>query len=150
MSGEIKSLPSAVYESLKSQYQIPSVVRITSKEDILQVKQVTDLSKKDQEHFITISLNTACDIIKVRTTTIGLLNHSLVHPREVFRNAIKDNAHSIICVHNHPTGSLIPSDPDIKITTQLKNAGEILGIQVLDHIIISKNGISSMRETGYI
>jgi DNA repair protein RadC len=74
----------------------------------------------------------------------------LVHPREVFRDAIIDNAHSIIVVHNHPSGNLEPSSQDIEITKQLSQSGEIIGIKVLDHVIISKKGICSLRECGYV
>ena len=89
-------------------------------------------------------------MIKCRTITKGLLNHSLVHPREVYRDAILDSAHSIICVHNHPSGGLSPSNQDIQVTKQLKGAGEIIGISLLDHVIVSKTGIQSMRSLGYI
>jgi DNA repair protein RadC len=81
---------------------------------------------------------------------MGLLNHSLVHPREVFADAITDRAASIICIHNHPSGSLEPSSQDIAITNQLKEAGSLIGIQLIDHIIVSKNGHVSMREQGLL
>jgi len=102
----------------------------------------------DQEHFVAITLNGAGNIITSRVITIGLLNHSLVHPRETFRGAILDNASSIIVAHNHPSGSLEPSPQDIAITTQLKEAGNILGIQVLDHIIVTKDHFTSFKEKG--
>lgn len=139
-----------VYESLKSQYSIPKIVRVTCKEDLLQIKGVSGLSSKDVEHFMVISLNAASEVIKSRTVTIGLLNHSLVHPREVFRNAIKDNAVSIIVAHNHPSGNLEPSSQDLQVTKQLKESGDILGISLLDHVIITKCGICSLRECGYL
>jgi DNA repair proteins len=82
-------------------------------------------------------------VLGIRTITLGLLNHSLVHPREVFVDAITDRAASIICVHNHPSGSLEPSSQDIAITTQLRDAGALIGIQLIDHIIVSKKGISA-------
>jgi len=102
----------------------------------------------DQEHFVAITLNGAGNIINSRVITIGLLNHSLVHPRETFRGAILDNASSIIVAHNHPSGSLEPSPQDIAITTQLREAGNILGIQVLDHIIVTKDHFTSFKEKG--
>ena len=80
----------------------------------------------------------------------GTVNFSLVHPREIFRDAIIDNAHSIICVHNHPSGNLDPSSADLGVTKQLKEAGDIIGINLLDHIIVSKLGIQSLRGLGYI
>jgi DNA repair protein RadC len=82
--------------------------------------------------------------------TVGLVNHSLVHPREVFAEAITDRAASIICVHNHPSGSLEPSSQDIAITQQLRDAGTTLGIPLLDHIIVTKNGYCSLKEKGII
>ncbi|MFH0967936.1 MAG: JAB domain-containing protein, partial [Methanobacteriota archaeon] len=96
------------------------------------------------------TLNGASEVIKSRTVTMGLLNHSLIHPREVFADAIADRAAAIVCVHNHPSGNLEPSSQDIQITSQLVSAGEILGINVVDHVIVSKNGILSLRESGYI
>ena len=102
----------------------------------------------EQEHFVAITLNGAGEVINTRVITIGLLNHSLVHPRETFRGAILDNAASIIIAHNHPSGSLEPSPQDKMITHQLVNAGDIIGIQVLDHIIITKGNFFSMKEHG--
>jgi len=121
---------------------------VTKPEDIL--PSVAYLKDKRQEHFVCITLNGAGEILGNRTITLGLLNHSLVHPREVFADAITDRAASIICVHNHPSGSLDPSPQDIAITTQLKEAGSLLGIQLIDHIIIAKSGYLSMKERGLL
>lgn len=126
------------------------VIRISCPEDILNLAEVRELKTKRQEHFLAVTLNGASEVIRSRTITMGLLNHSLVHPREVFADAIADRAASIICTHNHPSGSLEPSEQDIQVTRQLVSAGEILGIQVLDHVIVSKNGIISLRQAGYI
>jgi len=123
-------------------------IRVTRPEDILPL--VAHLKQKRQEHFICITLNGAGEILGNRTITVGLLNHSLVHPREVFADAITDRAASIICIHNHPSGSLEPSSQDIAITNQLKEAGSVIGIQLIDHIIVSKNGHVSMREQGLL
>jgi len=109
---------------------------------------VSDLNGKSQEHFICITLNGANEVIEKRTITVGLLNHSLVHPREVFADAITDRAAAIICVHNHPSGSLEPSQQDLSITKQLQEAGEILGIRLLDHVIVARSGYTSLRERG--
>lgn len=127
-----------------------TALRISNPGDILDIAEVRDLKTKKQEHFLTISLNGASEVIRSRIITMGLLNHSLVHPREVFADAITDRAASIICVHNHPSGNLEPSSQDIQITRQLVSAGEILGIRVLDHIIVSRNGFLSLREAGYL
>ncbi|MFH0968461.1 MAG: DNA repair protein RadC [Methanobacteriota archaeon] len=126
------------------------VRRITSPVDILNISDVKDLKTKKQEYFLTVTLNGASEVIKSRTITMGLLNHSLIHPREVFADAIADRAATIVCIHNHPSGNLEPSSQDIQITSQLVSAGEILGINVVDHVIVSKNGILSLRESGYI
>jgi DNA repair protein RadC len=139
-----------VYEEIKNKYHVKSEeIKIFISEDVLQIKHIADISGKKQEYFSVITLDTGLRVIKCRNITKGLLNHSLVHPREVFRDAILDSAMSIVCVHNHPSGSLVPSDADIKITEQLKKSGEIIGIELLDHVIVAKNGISSMRGNGY-
>lgn len=126
------------------------VLRITRPEDILTIPEVAALKNKKQEHFQVTTLNGASEVIQSRTITMGLLNHSLVHPREVFCDAISDRAASIICSHNHPSGNLEPSNQDVQITRQLAQAGEILGIALLDHIIITKTGITSLKEGGYL
>lgn len=123
-------------------------IKVTRPEDILPL--VAHLKEKRQEHFICLTLNGAGEILGNRVITVGLLNHSLVHPREVFADAITDRAASIICVHNHPSGSLEPSSQDIAITNQLRDAGSLVGIQLIDHIIVSKNGYVSMREKGLL
>jgi len=122
--------------------------KVTKPEDVLPL--VNHLRDKRQEHFICITLNGAGEVLGNRVITVGLLNHSLVHPREVFADAIVDRAASVICVHNHPSGSLEPSPQDIAITTQLKEAGQLVGIQLVDHIIVTKTGHASLRERGLI
>ncbi len=122
--------------------------KVTRPEDILPL--LGDLAARRQEHFICITLNGAGEVLGNRVITVGLLNHSLVHPREVFSDAITDRAASVICVHNHPSGSLEPSSQDIAITCQLKEAGALIGIPLTDHIIVSRNGHLSMRERGHI
>jgi DNA repair protein RadC len=122
--------------------------KISEPADVLPV--VEDMRGQRQEHFVCITLNGAGEIISRRTVTIGLLNHSLVHPREVFADAITDRAASVICVHNHPSGSLDPSPQDIAITGQLREAGATLGIQFLDHIIVTKSGFVSLKEKGFL
>lgn len=100
------------------------------------------------EHFLIITLNGAHEVIKLHEITKGLVNRTLIHPREVFRPAIKDNATAIICAHNHPSGNTEPSPEDREITTMLKKAGQLLGITVLDHMIISNRGFFSFQENG--
>lgn len=122
--------------------------RVLSPEDILPL--VAEWRNKKQEYFICITLNGAGEVIERRVVTIGILNQSLVHPREVFVDAITDRAASVILVHNHPSGSLDPSTQDLGITRQLAEAGSILGIRVLDHIIVTKNGYASLKELGHL
>lgn len=123
---------------------------VKSPEDV--VRHIgTYFRRKKQEYFMALNLDGAGNVISTRIITIGLLNHTLVHPREVFRDAIMDCSASIVVVHNHPSGSLEPSCQDIAITTQLKKAGQIIGISLIDHIIITPNGGScSMRERGLV
>lgn len=122
--------------------------RIVTPEDVLPL--VDDLRAHRQEHFVCITLNGAGELLGKRVITVGLLNHSLVHPREVFADAITDRAASVICVHNHPSGSLEPSSQDIAITNQLRDAGATLGIPLLDHIIVTKNGFVSLKDKGHL
>jgi DNA repair protein RadC len=123
-------------------------LRVVKPEDVIPL--VAHLRDKRQEHFVCITLNGAGEVLGNRVITVGLLNHSLVHPREVFSDAIVDRAASVICVHNHPSGSLEPSPQDIAITTQLKEAGHLVGIQLIDHIIVTRSGHVSLRERGLI
>ena len=111
---------------------------------------VNSYREKPQEYFICISLTGAGEVIRSRVVTIGILNHSLVHPREVFAGAITDRAASVICVLNHPSGTLDASPEDVAITRQLHEAGALLGIQLLDHLIITRTGFSSMKEKGLV
>lgn len=103
-----------------------------------------------QEHFIVITLNGSNEVISRQTVTIGLVNQTQVHPREVFSLAIKDRAVSIIVGHNHPSGCLEPSAEDLYITEQLTKAGDLIGIDLLDHVIVSEKGLYSFLEHGEI
>ena len=98
-----------------------------------------------REHFVVLLLNARHEVEAIETVSIGSLNASIVHPREVFLPAIKASAASILLVHNHPSGDPEPSEEDLSITKRLVSAGELLGIGVLDHCIIAARGIMSMR-----
>lgn len=104
------------------------------------------LNDIDKENFIVLHLDTKNKIIKDEIISIGTLNSSLVHPREVFKSAIKESANSIILVHNHPSGDSKPSIEDKEITEKLYDAGELLNIKVLDHVIIGKDEYYSFNE----
>ncbi|MDR3115135.1 MAG: DNA repair protein RadC [Treponema sp.] len=101
-----------------------------------------------QERFICLSLNGAHEILAVRIVTIGLVNRTIVHPREVFADPILDRASAVIVAHNHPSGQLTPSAEDDEITRRLKTAAEILGLHFLDHLIFSDTAYLSYRQTG--
>lgn len=121
---------------------------IQKAEDVLPL--ISYIAEKKQEYFLCVSLNGANEVIGNRLVTVGLLNANQVHPREVFVDAISDRAASIILAHNHPSGILKPSPDDIATTEQLVDAGKILGISVLDHIIITKKGHLSLKENGFM
>lgn len=104
------------------------------------------LKEKTQEHFYCLYLDTNKKIIKDKLLFIGTINYSLVHPRDVFKEAYLSSASSIILVHNHPTGNVLPSSNDIDTTKKLKEIGELMGIQVIDHIIIGKHKYYSFFE----
>lgn len=105
---------------------------------------------KTQEHFVVITVNGAHQIIKSHVITMGLVNRTIVHPREVFYPAVKDKAVAIIIGHNHPSGRTEPSMEDVEVTKRIKDAGEIMGIKLLDHIIVSKTGYYSFLENGNV
>ena len=107
-----------------------------------------DLQGKLKEHFIIILLNTRNQVIGKEPISIGSLNTSIVHPREVFKAAISASSATIILVHNHPSGDPQPSEDDIKLTKRLVEAGEIVGIEILDHIIICDGKYLSMKSKG--
>lgn len=111
------------------------------------LEQLSDIRDKQQEYFVCLTLDGANRLIAKRTITIGTLTSSLVHPREVFADAITDRAASIIVAHNHPSGRLSPSDEDIDVTEGLLEAGKLLGITVLDHLIVTKNSVASAVES---
>lgn len=110
----------------------------------------TSIKDKAKEHFKLILLNPRNRIIGISTISIGTLNASLVHPREVFKDAITHSAASVVLAHNHPSGDPDPSEDDLKITKKLVDSGKILGIEVLDHIVIGKNNFCSFKERGLI
>lgn len=104
------------------------------------------LKNSDREVFLALNLNTQNEINSIHIVSMGSVDSSLVHPREVFKSAILSNASSIALAHNHPSGNLNPSEEDIKITKRLVEAGEILSIKVIDHIIIADNEYMSFAE----
>lgn len=126
-----------------------STRQIKSPKDVVVILQEL-IGNNDREHCIMITLDTKNQINAIHTISIGSLNSSIVHPREVFKLAVKTNAASIILSHNHPSNNPVESKEDINITKRLVEAGKILGIEVLDHIIVGEDSYRSLREQGYI
>lgn len=126
----------------------PEGLKISFPADILPL--IRHYADRKQEHFICISINGANEVIANRVITVGLVNRTQVHPREVFADPIMDRASAIIVAHNHPSGGLTPSKEDFEITKQLKEAGETLGINLLDHIIFNHKEYYSFLEHGEI
>ena len=133
---------------LARRHIVKESIKITETKDVLPL--ISDISNKQQEYFVCISLNGANELIEKRIVTVGLLDKSQVHPREVFADVITDRAAAVIFVHNHPSGELKPSNSDLEIHEQLTEAAKILGIKVLDHIIVSKREYYSFQESGLI
>lgn len=109
-----------------------------------------ELQHLTQEHFVCLFLNTKNQVIGKETIFVGSLNASIVHPREIFRKAVQRASAAIICLHNHPSGDPAPSAEDRNVTRRLKEAGTIIGVDVLDHIIIGEQRFYSMKEHGQI
>ena len=140
--------------------QVISAVELSRRYLIKQNKKITDASDvyeelkkyrdKRQEYFLSLYLDGANHLSETRVITIGTLNQSLVHPREVFAPAIEQRCASIIVAHNHPSGVLSPSKEDIEVTKRLQESGKILGIELLDHLIFTKNGYVSLRDENYM
>lgn len=129
-------------------YLQPSHFKIKTASDVYPL--LYNYTNEKQEHFICISLNGAYEVIKTQTISKGLVNQTIVHPREVFSDPIKDRCAAIIVAHNHPSGNIQPSDQDNEVTLRLKKSGEILGIPLLDHIIFSKEGFFSYKNHGLL
>ncbi|MCY8563587.1 RadC family protein [Bacillus sonorensis] len=109
-----------------------------------------DMRFLSQEHFVCLYLNSKNQVIHKRTVFIGSLNSSIVHPREVFKEALKRSAASFICVHSHPSGDPTPSSEDIDVTRRLNECGQLIGIELLDHIVIGDQKFVSLKEKGYL
>lgn len=109
-----------------------------------------DMRFLQQEHFVCLYLNTKNQVIHRKTVFIGSLNASIVHPREIFKEAFRRSAASVICLHNHPSGNPSPSREDIEVTKRLTEAGKVLGVELLDHIIIGDRKFVSLKEQGYV
>ena len=122
------------------------VIRIRHGKDVYELLR-SSMEDLDREHFCIIMLNVRNQIITTETISIGSLDTSIVHPREIFKNCIKKSAAAVILAHNHPSGEAAPSDDDIRITKRIIEAGKIVGIHVLDHVVVGHGQYVSMRES---
>ncbi|MBW9234528.1 DNA repair protein RadC, partial [Leptospira santarosai] len=111
---------------------------------------MTDMTSLKQENFVVLFMNVKNQVLHKQTIFIGSLNASIVHPREIFREAVKRSAAAIICAHNHPSGNPSPSPEDIEVTKRIQEAGHIMGIELLDHVIIGDHQFISLKEKGYM
>jgi len=121
-------------------------IRITCPADLFPA--LRKLASKRVEHFWTANLNAAQVVQRINLISVGTLNRCLIHPREVFRPAIVQSSFAIILIHNHPSGDLTPSREDKEMTQRLVSVAKIIGIEILDHLIVSKLGYFSFREKG--
>ena len=137
------ALIAAAFEFVRRRIK-PEGLKISKPWDVLPLLQ--HYGDRKQEHLLCVSLNGAHEVLTVRVVTIGLVDQSHVHPRELFADVIAERASAIIMAHNHPSGQLEPSREDCEVTQRIKVAGEILGIELLDHIVFSQKGYYSMAE----
>ena len=133
-----------VCELTKRRYRGKTPKAIRGPDDVVALVGAK-LRKEKRENFIVLLLNARHEVMCVETISVGNLNASIVHPREVFRSALLESAASIVLVHNHPSGDPEPSEEDLAITKRLVEAGNLLGIGVLDHVIVAARGVVSLR-----
>ncbi|HTQ48490.1 MAG TPA: DNA repair protein RadC [Polyangiaceae bacterium] len=143
----MSAAPLYVAELTKRRYRGRTPKPIRGPEDVIALIGAK-LRAEVREHFVVILLNARHEALVVETVSIGSLNASIVHPREVFRPAILASAANIIVAHNHPSGDPEPSEEDLSITRRLAEVGELLGIGLLDHVVIAKRGVTSLRARG--
>jgi len=137
-----------LFQALLERYKkekIPGKISLNCPEEVVDYLKER-LGKEKKEHFLVLALDSRNKLIKITDVSVGTLDANLVHPREVFKEVILAHAAQVILAHNHPSGDAQPSEEDLEITKRLVEAGKILGIEVLDHIIISQNSYSSFRK----
>lgn len=141
---KIKGLSSAKASRLVASLELSRRVGQKLKQPINNTKDVwpwvQDIATADKEHLVCLSLNGAGELIRKRIISVGTLNATLIHPREVYADVIVDHAASIVLIHNHPSGHVKPSEEDLEVTELISHAGIILGIPLLDHVIVNKFG----------
>jgi len=146
--GLAKACQIAAAFELSRRYLLKERIVIREAKDVL--PYIRHIAEKRQEYFVCLSLNGASEVIESRVVTVGLLDCNQVHPREVFADPIADRAASVILAHNHPSGTLEASPEDLALTKRLVKAGDLLGIKVLDHIIVTKRGYISLKQEGHL
>lgn len=132
-----------VHELTRRRYKAKQAIR--SPNDVMALPAIRRLRSQKREHFVVLLLNARHELEGIETISVGILNASIVHPREVFMPAIREAAASLILIHNHPSGDPAPSEEDLAITKRLMAVGELLGIEVLDHLIVTKRGAMSFK-----
>ena len=149
----VKGIGLAKASQIKATFELSkrSKEEVSKKNKVQTAKDVArlvspELKDKKKEHFLILSLDSRNNLIKISNVSIGTINANLVHPREVFKEAIQSMAASIILVHNHPSGDPEPSEDDLGITKRLVEAGKIIGIDISDHIIIAQDEVFSFKE----
>jgi DNA repair protein RadC len=149
----IKGLSDAKSMKILVAIQLAKILAKTHQSDKVLVEESStvatichDIQNKNKEHFVALYLDAQSYLIHKETLSIGTLDETLIHPREVFEPAFRHLSAYIILVHNHPTGRLVPSSSDIHLTRKLREAGELLGIQILDHVIVGRGGYASFIE----
>jgi DNA repair protein RadC len=133
-----------VAELTKRRYRGRKLPEIRGPDDVVRLVG-PKLRKETREHFLVLLLNARHEVMGQETVSVGSLNASIVHPREVFRPAVVASAAATVLAHNHPSGDPEPSEEDLAITKRLVQVGELLGISVLDHVIVAKHGCVSLR-----
>jgi len=127
---------------------VPRGTRVRTPEDVFTV--VRHLGDRNQEHFVSLTLNGAHELIRWVLVSIGLVNRTVIHPREVFAPALEDRTAAIVVAHNHPSGNVEPSRDDEEVTERLFESGELLGVRLLDHVVFSSHRFSSFLDLGKI
>ena len=145
----LKGLSMITLQMVREEVEYYSTKKITSPKDMEEVVRQF-IGDADREVFLAVNLSTANTINSIHVISIGTLSQSLVHPRECFKAALLSNAQAVVFAHNHPSGSVEPSSEDRQITGQLKQCGQLLEIQVLDHVIIGEKGYFSFQENALL
>lgn len=141
-----------LFQAISERYaneKIPSKISLSSPKEVAEYLK-EKIGREKKEHFISVLLDAQSYLISINEISIGILNSTLVHPREVFEPAIRKLAAKIILAHNHPSGDLEPSIEDLKLTQRLVSVSELVGIHILDHLIISSQGYTSFKQKGLI